>query len=57
MENVGIRVRLDLIRVKNEYRKIIKQQFNLTVKGVHKSNENCDSYKFKQNEAFMDKPT
>ena len=28
----------------------------MTSIGIHKSNENCDSYTFKQNEALMDKP-
>ena len=36
--------------------KIIKQQPKLPFNGMHKSCENYDSYTFKQNEVFMDKP-
>ena len=38
------------------YKKIFKQQSNLTFNGIHKSYENCDSYTFKQNEVVLDKP-
>ena len=31
-------------------------QSTLTFNGIHISNENCDSYKFKPNEVLMDKP-
>ena len=55
MENVKNRLKIKLIR-KNHYREIIKQQPKLTFNGIQKSNENCDSYKFKQNEVVMDKP-
>ena len=34
-----------------------KQQPKLTFNGIHKSYENCDSYTFKQNEVFKDKPS
>ena len=55
MENVRNRIRLDFIK-KYDYKKTIKQQSKLTFNGIHKSNENCDSYTFKQNEVPMDKP-
>ena len=44
MEKVRNRLKSDLIK-KDETDKIIKQQSNLTFKGIHKSYENCDSYK------------
>ena len=55
MGNVRNRVRVDNIR-KADTDKIIKQQSKLTFNGFHKSYENCDSYTFKRNEVFMDKP-
>ena len=36
-------------------KKIINQQSKLTINGIHKSYENCDSYTFKQNQVVMDK--
>ena len=45
MENVRNRLNLEFIK-KDEYKKIIKQQSKLTFNGIHKSYENCDSYKF-----------
>ena len=36
--------------------KIIEQQSKLTFNGIRESYEICDSYTFKQNEVFMDKP-
>ena len=48
-------MRLDFTR-KYEYKKTIKQQPKLTLDGIHISNENCDSYSFKQKELKMDKP-
>ena len=55
MENVGTPSSLEFVK-KVEYRKILKQQSQLTFKGIHKSYENCDSYTFKQNEVLMDQP-
>ena len=55
MENDGNRLKIKFIK-KADHREIIKQQSKLTVNGVHKSYENCDSYTFKQNEVLMDKP-
>ena len=55
MENVRNRLKIEIVK-KNDYREIIKQQSKLTFNGIHKSYENCDSYTFKQNEVFMDKP-
>ena len=49
------RLKIKFIK-KDNYRKIIRQQSELTFNGIHKSYENCDSYTFKQNEALMDKP-
>ena len=37
-------------------KKMIKQQFNLTFNGIHKSDENCDSYTIKQSDVLMEKP-
>ena len=55
MENVRNRLKIEFIR-KDDNKKIIKQQSNLTFNGIHKSYENCDSYTFKQKEVLMDKP-
>ena len=55
MENVRNRLQIKFIE-KDDYREIIKQQSKITFNGIHKSNENCDSYTFKQNEVLMDKP-
>ena len=55
MENVRNRLKIKFVK-KDDYREIMKQQSKLTFKGIHKSYENCDSYTFKQNEVFMDKP-
>ena len=55
MENVRNRLIIIFIR-KDGTDKIIKQQSNLTVNGIHKSYENCDSFTFKENEVLMDKP-
>ena len=55
MENVRNRLRLEFIK-KHEYKNIIKQEHRLTLKGIHKSYENRDSYSFQQNEVKMDKP-
>ena len=35
---------------------IMKEQSKLTFNGIHTSNENCDSYTFKQSELLMDNP-
>ena len=37
-------------------KKYIIQQSELIFNGIHNSYENCDSYTFKQNDVFMDKP-
>ena len=55
MEKVRNRIKIEFIR-KDDTDKIIKQQSELTFNGIHKSNENYDSYTFKQNEVLMDKP-
>ena len=55
MENVRNRLKTKFVK-KDQDREIIKQQSELTFFGIHKSYENCDSYRFKQNEVFMDKP-
>ena len=56
IENVRNRLKIKFVE-KDDYREIMKRQSKLTFKGIHKSYENCDSYKFKQNEVLMDKPT
>ena len=48
-------MRLEFIK-KDDTKNIIEQQSKLTFNGIHKSYGNCDSYTFKQNEVFMDKP-
>ena len=55
MENVRNRLKIKFIK-KDDYREILKQQSKLTVNGIQKSYDNCDSYTFKQNEVLMDKP-
>ena len=55
MENVRNCLKIKFIR-KDDCREIIKQQSKLSFNGIHKSYENYDSYTFKQNEVFMDKP-
>ena len=55
MENVRNRLKLKFIK-KDDYGEIRKQQSKLTLNGIHKSYENCDSYTFKQNEVLMDRP-
>ena len=55
MENVRNRLKIKFIK-KDNYRKIIEYQSQLTFNGFHKSYENCDSYTIKQNEVLMDKP-
>ena len=54
LENVRNRLRLGLVK-KDDNKNIIKQQSKLTFNGMHKSNENNDSYTFKQNQVVMDK--
>ena len=53
-ENVRNHLELELIK-KDNVKKIFNQQSKLTFNGIHKPYENCDSYKFKQNQVFMDK--
>ena len=55
MESVRNSLKIKFVK-KDDYREIIKQQSKLTFNGIHKSYENCDTYTFKQNEVFMDKP-
>ena len=55
MENVRKRLKIKFVK-KDDYRKIIKQQFKLTFNGIHKSYQNCDSYTFRENEVKLDKP-
>ena len=55
MENVRNRLKVKFVE-KNDYRKIIRQQSKLTFNGIHKSDENCDSFSLKQKEVLMDKP-
>ena len=55
MKNVRNRLKIKFVK-KDDYREIIKQQSQLTFKGIHKSYENCVSYTFKQNEVPLDKP-
>ena len=54
-ENVRNGIKVEFIK-KDDYVKFIKQQSKLTFNGIHKSYENYDSYTFKQNEVYMDKP-
>ena len=53
MENVRNRLKIKLVE-KDYYREILKLQSKLTLNGIHKSYENCDSYTFKQNEVVME---
>ena len=55
MENVRNRLKTIFVK-KDDDREIMKQQSKLTFNGIHKSYENCDSYKFRENEVKMDKP-
>ena len=55
MENVRNRLKIKFVK-KDDYTEIIKQQSKLTLNGIHKSYENCYSYRVKQNEVLMDKP-
>ena len=54
MESVGNRIRLDLFK-KDDTKNTIKQQSKLTFNRNDNSYGNCESYKFKQNDFFMDK--
>ena len=55
MQDVRNRLKIKFIK-KDDTEKIIKQQSKITLNGIHKSYENCDSSTFKQNEVLMDKP-
>ena len=55
MEKVPNRLKINFVK-KDDYREIINQQLKITFNGIHKSYENCDSFTFKQNNVFMDKP-
>ena len=54
LENVRNLLRLELFK-KDDIKKFIKLQSKLTFNGFHKSYENCDNYRTKQNELVMDK--
>ena len=54
LENIRNRLELELIK-KDNIKKIINRQSKLTFNGIQKSNENYDSYTFKQNQVVMDK--
>ena len=54
LENVRNRLELELLK-RDDIKKIIKRQLNLTFKSIHKSYENYDSYTFKKNEVDKDK--
>ena len=55
MENVRNRLKIKFVK-KDDYREIKKQQSKLTMNGIQKSYENCDSYTFRENQVKMDKP-
>ena len=55
MENIRNRLKIKFIK-KDNYRKKIENQSELTFNGTLKSHENCDSYTIKQNDVLMDKP-
>ena len=55
MENVRNRIKVEFNR-KDDTDKIIKQQSESTLNGIHKSYENYDTFIFKQNEVLKDKP-
>ena len=55
LEDVHNRLRVEIFK-KDDIKKFFKQQSKLTFNGIHQSNENCDSYTFKQNGVKMDKP-
>ena len=55
MQNVRNKMEI-VFFMKYEYEENIKYQSKLTVNGIHKSYENCDSYLFKKNEVLMYKP-
>ena len=55
MENVRNHLKIKFFK-KYDYREIIKQQSKMTFNGIHKSYENYESYKSKQNEVLLHKP-
>ena len=55
MEIFRNRIEVEIIR-KDDTDKILKEQFKLTIFGIHKSYENYDSYTIRQNQVLMDKP-
>ena len=55
MENVRNRIRVEFIR-KDDKERNFERQSKLTFIGSHKSYTIYDSYTFKQNEIFIDKP-
>ena len=54
-ENIRTPIKLEIFE-KYEEKKTIKQQSKLTLIGIHKSNENFDSYSIKQDIFLLDKP-
>ena len=52
----NVRSRLKIEIIKKDDKRILKQQSELTFKGIQKSFKNFDSYIFKQNEVPMNKP-
>ena len=55
MENVRNRVKIEFIK-KDDDEKFFREQSKLKFNGIHKSYTKYDSYTFKQNEVFMNKP-
>ena len=55
LEDIRNRLRVEISK-KDDFKNNIKQQSKITFNGFHKSNENCDSYRFKQKEVTRDKP-
>ena len=54
LENIRNRLELELIR-KDNIKKIINRQSEITFNGIQKSYENYNSYTFKQNQVVMNK--
>ena len=54
-ENVRNRCKIENIK-RDEFDKILKQQRKLTLNGIHKNFNNCDSYLFEEHEMLLDKP-
>ena len=54
-ENVRNRIKVEFIE-RDDSKKFIEQQSNITSNGIHKYCTNYASYTFRQNEVLMDKP-